>query len=83
MKTRLLCVTTLLGLTMAATALADVTVTLNTVDENGVGTPVGTVVISESPYGLVFTPALTGLPTGLHGFHLHAKASCEAGEQDG
>ncbi len=83
MKTRLLCVTTLLGLTMAATALADVTVTLNTVDENGVGKPVGTVVISESPYGLVFTPALTGLPTGLHGFHLHEKASCEAGEKEG
>ena len=52
------------GLTLAlasAAALADTTVTLNAVDANGVGAALGTVTVSESPYGLVFTPALSGL----------------------
>ena len=44
---------------------------------------IGYVTISESKYGLVFTPELTGLTVGLHGFHLHEKPSCAAGEKDG
>ena len=44
---------------------------------------IGYVTISESKYGLVFTPELTGLTAGLHGFHLHEKPSCAAGEKDG
>ena len=50
------------------------------------GTPggaVGEVVVSESAYGLVFTPSLTGLPAGLHGFHVHENNSCADGEKDG
>ena len=49
-------------LALAATsALADVTVPLQQVDEKGVGAAVGQVVISETRYGLVFTPNLHGL----------------------
>ncbi|SUU43001.1 superoxide dismutase [Actinobacillus ureae] len=44
---------------------------------------VGTVEITESAYGLVFTPNLTGLTQGLHGFHIHENPSCEAKEKDG
>jgi Cu-Zn family superoxide dismutase len=44
---------------------------MNTADEKGMGKSVGQVVISETSYGVVFTPALTGLPQGLHGFHVH------------
>ncbi|QBQ64173.1 superoxide dismutase [Actinobacillus indolicus] len=44
---------------------------------------VGTVTITESPYGLVFTPNLKGLSHGLHGFHIHEKPSCEPKEKDG
>lgn len=44
---------------------------------------VGTVIITESPYGLVFTPNLHDLSEGLHGFHIHQNPSCEAKEKDG
>jgi superoxide dismutase, Cu-Zn family len=60
-----------------------VVVSLHHVDENGVGQDVGTVTITESDYGLVFTPALKDLPAGLHGFHLHQNPSCDPQEKDG
>nr|1Z9N_A Chain A, Superoxide dismutase [Cu-Zn] [[Haemophilus] ducreyi]1Z9N_B Chain B, Superoxide dismutase [Cu-Zn] [[Haemophilus] ducreyi]1Z9N_C Chain C, Superoxide dismutase [Cu-Zn] [[Haemophilus] ducreyi]1Z9N_D Chain D, Superoxide dismutase [Cu-Zn] [[Haemophilus] ducreyi] len=44
---------------------------------------VGTVEITESAYGLVFTPKLHDLAHGLHGFHIHEKPSCEPKEKDG
>ena len=50
---------------------------------NGVGAPVGTITLEDSGGGLVLQPNLKGLPPGQHGFHLHAKASCAPGEQDG
>jgi Cu-Zn family superoxide dismutase len=64
-------------------ARADLVVPMNLVDENGTGAPIGSVTITESPYGLVFTPQLTRLPPGLHGFHVHEKPSCAPGEKDG
>lgn len=64
-------------------ALADNTVKMNMVDAKGTGTEVGTVSISSSKYGLVFTPALKGLPPGVHGFHLHENPSCDPKEKDG
>jgi Cu-Zn family superoxide dismutase len=66
-------------------ALADggVPIKMNFVDENGVGASAGTVTVTDSKYGLVFTPALTGLPAGLHGFHVHENPSCQSGEKDG
>lgn len=64
-------------------AHSDITVTLNQVDEKGVGAAIGQVVISESKYGLVFTPALQSLTPGLHGFHLHENAACGPKEKDG
>ncbi len=71
-------------LSMAATtAFADVVVPMNHVDGKGVGASVGQVTISESQYGLVFTPDLHGLIPGAHGFHLHQNPSCEAKEIDG
>lgn len=44
---------------------------------------VGTVTITESNYGLVFTPDLQGLSEGLHGFHIHENPSCEPKEKEG
>lgn len=37
---------------------------------------IGTVVFSETPYGLLITPNLHNLPAGLHGFHLHKIPDC-------
>jgi len=67
----------------AAVASADTIVTMYLVDENGVGAETGTITISESKYGLVFTPALRGLAPGLHGFHVHENPSCAVKEKDG
>ncbi|MFK3557524.1 superoxide dismutase [Cu-Zn] SodC [Pasteurella multocida] len=44
---------------------------------------IGKVVITESAYGLVFTPELKNLTAGLHGFHIHQNPSCDAKEKDG
>lgn len=56
---------------------------MNQVSETGVGTKLGQVVVSESKYGLVLTPALAGLTPGLHGFHIHQNADCSSKEKDG
>lgn len=70
---------------IAGHALAEgpVTVPMNVVDENGVGASVGNVMITETQYGIVLTPALAGLPPGLHGFHVHENATCAPKEKDG
>jgi Cu-Zn family superoxide dismutase len=67
------------GSAMAAEGSA----TLNLLTEAGNGKTVGTVAITENKYGLVFTPALTGLTPGLHGFHVHEKGSCAPAPVDG
>lgn len=64
-------------------AQADIVVPMHLLDAQGQGQPVGQVVVSETPYGVVFNPALTGLPPGLHGFHVHENPSCAALEKDG
>ena len=71
------------ALSVSATAQAATGVRMNLVDENGVGKEIGQVTISETAYGLVFSPAITGLPPGFHGFHVHENASCEPKEKDG
>ena len=82
MKTRSLFYALALALTPLAAA-ADRVVTMNLVDEKGIGAPVGQVTITESNYGLVFTPALSGLAPGMHGFHVHQNPDCQPGEKDG
>lgn len=62
---------------------ADVVVTMNLVNEQGVGQSVGTITVSEGPTGLVFTPKLTGLTPGPHGFHVHEKPDCGPAMKDG
>jgi len=64
-------------------ASADMMVPMHVVNEKGIGASVGQVTISESKYGLVFTPALNGLAPGLHGFHVHQNADCQPKEKDG
>lgn len=53
------------------------------VNAEGVGEEIGTVAAADSPYGLVLTPALRGLPPGIHGFHVHQGGDCGAAEKDG
>ena len=42
----------------SAAQVADISVTVNMADEQGIGKKVGQVTISETPYGVVFTPTL-------------------------
>jgi Cu-Zn family superoxide dismutase len=46
------------------------------VDEKGINGTVGTVQITQTKYGLLFTPDLKGLTPGHHGFHIHEFSSC-------
>jgi Cu-Zn family superoxide dismutase len=68
---------------VAVHAHADHTVTMHLVDEQGSGRAIGSIVISESRYGVVFTPELSGLQPGVYGFHVHENPSCGAAEKDG
>ncbi len=54
-------------------------VSIHAVNSIGVGASIGTVRIKETKNGLVFTPTLSALPAGAHGFHIHEYPSCEAG----
>lgn len=47
------------------------------------GKTVGSILIEQNEYGVVFTPNLSGLPSGLHGFHIHENNSCDKSEKNG
>ena len=69
---------------LAVSAVAHAaTVNLNFIDAKGVTANAGTVQLEDTPYGLLLTPQLSGLPAGTHGFHVHEKASCDAAMVDG
>lgn len=67
----------------SAIATAPITIPMNLVDEKGGTKPIGTITASNSGYGLMLKPALTGLPPGLHGFHVHENPSCDPAPKDG
>ncbi|MGR8981199.1 MAG: superoxide dismutase [Cu-Zn] SodC [Gammaproteobacteria bacterium] len=62
---------------------AEIVVPMNSVDAKGIGKSIGNIIITESPYGLVFSPSLEGLDPGIHGFHVHENPSCEPKDKDG
>lgn len=51
---------------------AQLTTTLYTND----GSSIGDVSFEDSKYGLLIKPKLSGLPEGLHGFHIHQHPDC-------
>ena len=58
-------------------------ITMNLVTTAGVGKSVGTVTATQTPYGVLLTPELSGLAPGIHGFHLHQNPDCAPKELDG
>ena len=56
---------------------------MNTVNTEGAVKSIGSVTLSESPYGLIISPSLEGLEPGTHGFHVHENPSCEPKDKDG
>jgi len=75
--------TAILICSTASAADKTISIEVKSINENGVAQSIGTVVASESPYGILFTPNLKDLPPGLRGFHIHQNPNCEPGEQDG
>ncbi|PXX96234.1 superoxide dismutase family protein [Halomonas sp. LBP4] len=57
-------------------------VEMHRVGPDGIEASVGTITLQDSDHGLLLTPDLSELPPGIHGFHVHANASCEPGEDD-
>jgi Cu-Zn family superoxide dismutase len=62
---------------------AEVVVPINLVSDQGIGKGIGMITISEGPGGLVFTPQLTDLTPGVHGFHVHQNPDCAAAMKEG
>jgi Cu-Zn family superoxide dismutase len=59
------------------------TVTMNKIDDSGVGASIGVLQLEDTKKGLLITPSLNGLPPGQHGFHVHGKADCGPAEDKG
>jgi Cu-Zn family superoxide dismutase len=83
MKTTVHAIGITLMVTSFAAAADAVTVTVNKIDDKGVGAAIGTVALSDGPNGLVIKSDLIGLRPGEHGFHVHENANCGAKEKDG
>ena len=45
--------------------------------DNGKGEKIGTITVDDTIYGLMLTPKLRDLPSGVHGFHVHAMPMCD------
>ncbi|RAU39043.1 superoxide dismutase [Cu-Zn] SodC [Enterobacter sp. RIT418] len=58
-------------------------VEMNLVTSQGIGQSIGTVTITETDKGLEFSPNLKARPPGEHGFHVHAKGSCQPAMKEG
>lgn len=67
----------------ASVCAAEIIVNVNIAEAQGLGSSIGLVRIVETRHGLAFYPALSGLPPGLHGFHVHEKPSCAPAPRDG
>lgn len=83
MRTAMAMATALLLAAAGGTLAADLTIGMNLLGGQDAGKAIGTVTVSETPYGLLFTPELAGLAPGLHGFHVHQNPDCAAAEKDG
>lgn len=77
------CACAAMALAAGAQAADQLQAPMTLVGPDGTGKMIGSVTIAESKDGLVFTPALTGLPPGPHGFHVHETGNCGTNEKDG
>ncbi|MEO8401343.1 MAG: superoxide dismutase [Cu-Zn] SodC [Gammaproteobacteria bacterium] len=65
-----------IALTATTISFADTSVQMKLTAEKGTGKSIGTIKITETDHGLLFTPNLHDLTPGIHGFHIHQKDSC-------
>lgn len=79
----------LLGVTLAAGAqpapqerIEERVFRVYLIDEAGKKVSVGNITAAQSPHGIIFTPAVSNLMPGLHGFHVHQNPDCGPGQKD-
>jgi len=74
-----------MGIVLASgVAWSDTTkIEMVTATASGSGPAIGTIVVKDTPYGVLFTPDLAGLTPGLHGFHVHENPDCGPKEKNG
>lgn len=74
----------IVGTFFTATSLANtITVPMQMVTGKDSGQSVGEIKITETKFGLLFTPQLQGLVPGIHGFHVHERPSCDVLQKEG
>jgi Cu-Zn family superoxide dismutase len=84
MKTRLVIISIFFMMMAAAAAgAAETVIEMHRVTADGTDTKIGAIKVESTEYGTLFTPNLSGLPPGLHGFHVHATGNCGPMEKDG
>lgn len=71
----------LLSLGIGSAAAVEVPVAL--VSADGSSQAIGSITLQATTWGVLLTPALSGLTPGEHGFHLHEKGSCAPADKDG
>ncbi|MFT5235639.1 MAG: Cu-Zn family superoxide dismutase [Shewanella sp.] len=67
---------------LASTAVSASSISVDMKDVDS-GKTLGSILIDQNEYGVVFTPNLSGLPQGLHGFHIHENNSCDTAKKNG
>ena len=75
----------ILGLLVAGVSAQaeELVVPVHLTDSAGIGSAIGTIKASSSPYGTILTPDLKDLTPGLHGFHVHQNPDCGPAEKGG
>ena len=58
-------------------------VPMHAISVEGMGASIGQIEIDEEDGALVLRPALSGLPSGAHGIHVHQNPNCGPGLKDG
>lgn len=81
MKRKLIALAMLCVSAYGYTATTEVPVNLSNSDGNDIY--IGKITISETNFGLLFTPELQRLPAGIHGFHVHENGNCAPAMKDG
>ncbi|EIC0165344.1 superoxide dismutase [Cu-Zn] [Salmonella enterica subsp. enterica serovar Kinondoni] len=72
------------GLFVAGVAsAASMKIMMNEALPTGTGKALGEITVTETPYGLLFQPHLSGLVPGIRGFHVHTNPNCLPGLENG
>jgi Cu-Zn family superoxide dismutase len=73
----------LAAITVPAALAQQLTVDINSITGTGIGDKIGTVTITDGAKGVSFKVAVSKMPAGLRGFHVHEKGDCGPGMKEG